>query len=371
MLCVLALTTNNSTIVEAGVMSDMTCRSYVVMDSNNRILYEKNKDEKFEVASICKLMTLLLTFEEIDKGNLNLDDKILVSTYASNAEGSQAFLDAGHEYSLKDLIKSVVVASANDSAIVLAERVSGNEGYFVEKMNNKAKTLGMHNTMYSNSTGLNYKEQYSTAYDTAILLNEVSKYPIYQEYCKIWMDDLVHDSGRITELVNTNRLIKYYPYCVTGKTGFTDEAKYCLSSTALKDDLKLTCVVLGCDSSAERFTESVDLYNMAYANYINKSICKKGDIVENDVVVNKAKKEEVSLIVAEDIKITLDKNNQKYSTQYELPESIDGPIEIGDKVGEVLVISEGKILASSDIISNENIEKQSYKDIFIKILKDF
>jgi len=377
-ICIVALivsvfNVSKQQVIAMEDLDSINAKSYIVMDSNGKVLYENNKDYKREVASICKLMTTLITLEEIDKGNIKLDDKFLVSEYAASAEGSQAFLDANNEYFVEDLLKSVIVASANDSAIVLAENIAGSEDNFVKLMNNKAKILGMHNTMYSNSTGLtNNETQFSTVYDTAILINEVSKYPIYRKDCAIWMDKLTHSSGRQTELVNTNRLIKYYPYCKTGKTGFTDEAGYCLSSTAEKDGFKLTCVVLGCDSSADRFTDSATLYNLAYSNYLSKQILTKGEIVDNNINVIASKNNFVKVEVFCDYSLTLlrsDENN--YSIKYEFVENITAPKMQGEKVGSALVIVGGNIVDEIDIVLSENLEKQNYSDILNKIIDNF
>ena len=317
-------------------------------------------------------MTTLITLEQIESGNISLDDKFLTSKYASEMEGSQAFLDAGSEYSVRDLLKSVIVASANDSAVVLAENIAGSEKSFVKLMNDKARALGMNETHYSNSTGLPAIEQYSTAYDTSVLLKEVSKYDIYKEDCSIWMDTLTHPSGRRTELVNTNRLIKYYNYCLTGKTGFTDEAGYCLSSTAMKDNLKLTCVVLGCNSSADRFTESMDLYNYAFANYENQLIFSKGEIVNNDIKVLNGKESRLQTEYAEDCYVLQNKLNKKdYIVKYDFNDIAKAPINIGDKVGTAMIILDGEIINEVDIVSSINIDKQGYSDIIEKIITQF
>ena len=362
----------NVTNVQAKEIDDMSAKSYVVLDAVGNVLLEKNKDDKREVASICKLMTTLITLDQIDKGNLSLDDKLLVSKYASDMEGSQAFLDAGSEYSVRDLLKSVIVASANDSAVVLAEGIAGSEKAFVKIMNEKCKELGMNNTVYANSTGLPAIEQYSTAYDTSILLNIVSKYDLYKEDCNIWMDTLIHPSGRKTELVNTNRLIKYYDYCLTGKTGFTEEAGYCLSSTAMKDNLKLTCVVLGCNSSVDRFTESMDLYNYAFANFENQLVLSKGEQINNSISVLNGRSEVLKIESAEDCYLLQNKLNRKeYSIKYDFDKNIKAPINVGDKVGIAMIIVDGEIVDEVDVISSMTIEKQTYTDILDKIIDKF
>ncbi len=370
MLIVLLITNTDSMVAYANTHT-VTAKSYVVMDKNGKILINKNMDERREVASICKLMTTLITLEQIQKGNISLEDKFVASEYACSAEGSQAFLDSNQEYYVKDLLKSVIVASANDSAIVLAENIAGSEGEFVSLMNKKASELGMTNTKYANSTGLSYEgsEQYSTCKDTAIILNEVSEYDIYRTDCQIWMDTLTHPSGRETELVNTNRLIKYYPYCQTGKTGFTDEAGYCLSSTSLKDNLKLTCVVLGCNSSANRFTDSVYLYNSAYASFASEKVCEKGVKIDNSIKIKSGKLDKIDIMYADDCFITLSKKDREsYTIEYDMADTFEAPIEVGDKVGVARVIIDGKEVGQVDIVSNTKVDKQNYKDIVNKII---
>lgn len=377
-LLILALANlcTNAKIVDASVGDNIvlsSAKSYIVLDGNGVVLLENNSDEKYEVASICKLMTTLITLENVEAGNITLDTMFTASDYACMVEGSQAFLDAGCEYSVRDLLKSVIVASANDSAIVLAENIAGSENAFVGIMNDKAKEIGMNNTIYANSTGLHDKNtQYSTARDTAIILNKISGFDVYKEDCKIWMDTLTHPSGRETELVNTNRLIKYYPYTLTGKTGYTDEAGYCLSSTAKKDNLGLTCVVLGCSSSADRFSDSVTLYNYAYANYRNEKIIDVSTVIDNDIVIERGKQNSIDLVFENDYfltrKIGADKS---YELRYNLPKKITAPIMSGDVVGNVEIVVGNNVVACVNIVADVDIEKQTYKDILSKIFDKF
>lgn len=351
---------------------DMTAKSYIVIDESGNILLSKNPNEKHEVASICKLMTTLITLEHLDSGAIALDDKTVASSYACDAEGSQAFLDAGSEYSIRDLIKSVIVASANDSAIVLAETIGGSERNFVDMMNKKAKEIGMENTLYANSTGLPDNNQYSTAYDTALLLNRVSKYQLYLDDCKIWMDTLTHPSGRQTELVNTNRLIKYYPNCVSGKTGYTDEAGYCLSSTAIKNDMKLTCVVLGCDTMANRFKESIELYNYAFANFAKEKIVDSSVLIENTIKVCGGNQNSIQVRPEYDYCYTSVRTAKNdIQINYELPSTLHAPIKKGDRVGNIVVTVNGEVVQNIPVVSNENVLKHSYSDVVNKIISNF
>lgn len=350
-----------------------SAKSYIVIDDNGKVLVGKNCDEKHEVASICKLMTSLITIENIENGNIGLDTMFVASDYACMAEGSQAFLDAGCRYSVRDLLKSVIVSSANDSAIVLAENIAGSEPAFVEQMNTKAKEIGMNNTLYANSTGLNDKNtQYSTARDTSIILNKISEFDVYKQDCKIWIDELIHPSGRKTELVNTNRLVKYYPYCVTGKTGFTDEAGYCLSSVSVKDNFKLTCVVLGCKSSADRFGDSIALYNYAYANFESRKIVSAGDVLENDIGVSRGRCDRVDVRFAEDYYLTLNKSDKSsYRIDISLPTTVPAPIEDGAVLGVAKIIVEDKEVGQIDIVAHSKVERQTYKDIVGKLFGGF
>ena len=368
-LCV----TNKELSVSASANYNITAECFVVIDKKGKVLISQNESDRREVASICKLMTTLIAFEEINKGNMTLEDSVVASEYACSMEGSQAFLDYNQEYTVKDLLKSVIVASANDSAVVLAESIAGSEQEFVKIMNEKAQLLGMNNTKYANATGLseNGKEQYSCCIDTAIILNEVSEYSLYQEYSQIWMDTLVHPSGRQTELVNTNRLIKYYPYCKTGKTGFTDEAGYCLSSTAIKDDLKLTCVVLGSTSSANRFTDSVVLYNQAYTNFTSVKAVDKTVNIENDIIIRKGKQNTINIAPQEDCYVTINKKDKEsIDIVYNWGKEKIAPINIGDKVGVAKVIVNGEEMGTVDLIAMCKIEQQGYKDMVGKIIEE-
>lgn len=351
---------------------DMTAKSYIVIDESGNTLLSKNPNEKHEVASICKLMTTLITLEHLDSGAIALDDKTVASSYACDAEGSQAFLDAGSEYSIRDLIKSVIVASANDSAIVLAETIGGSEQNFVDMMNEKAKVLGMENTLYANSTGLPDNNQYSTAYDTALLLNMVSRYQLYLDDCKIWMDTLTHPSGRQTELVNTNRLIKYYPNCVSGKTGYTDEAGYCLSSTAIKNDMKLTCVVLGCNTMANRFKESIELYNYAFANFAKEKIVDSSVLIDNTIKVCGGNQNSIQVRPEYDYCYTSVRTAKNdIQINYELPSTLHAPVKKGDRVGNIVVTVNGEVVQNIPVVANENVLKHSYSDVVNKIISNF
>lgn len=225
---------------------DLQTPSYLLMEaSTGQVILEQNADETRPVASVTKLMTLLLVLEALDAGTVSLTDSIVCSSNAAGMGGSQALLDAGSAYPLEDLLKSTIVASANDSAVALAEHLAGTEANFVERMNRRAAELGLTQTVYQNCTGLPAEGQHTTARDVANLSRQIGRHPLYYQYSTLWMDTLEHPGGRTTDLVNTNRLVRFFEGCDGYKTGSTDEARYCISATAQKDGMRLIAVLLG------------------------------------------------------------------------------------------------------------------------------
>lgn len=360
----------NSKVVNAT--DDYDVKSYCLIDANTgKMLKEKNSHERHEVASMVKLMTSLLTMEKIEKGEWSLDTTLLVSEYAASMEGSQAFLDAGKEYKIEDLLKSVIVASANDSSVVLAEGYAGTENAFVEIMNKKAKELGMNDTLYGNATGLPALNQYSTACDIAKILNVVATHDLYHKYSTIWMDNLVHENGRVTELVNTNRLIKYYPGCECGKTGFTDEAGYCLSVSAKRNDMRLISVIMGAKSSSDRFSISSSLLNYGFSNYKSVKIVDCQQIIPTTSKI-KGSKNFIECRAKEDLFVTqkCGSENLDYTTQTEF-NKIKAPIKEGDIIGKIYVISENNIIAETELIASQNYNLPSFMDIMHEVFNNW
>ncbi len=356
--------------VNVAAFKDFTSTSYILMEAGSgKPLVTFNENERMPVASICKLMTSLLTLEALDRGEITLDTMFVASKHAAAVEGSQAFLDAGSQYSVADLLKSVIVASANDSAIVLAEGLSGSEEVFVTRMNERAKALGMTNTNYTNATGLTTKDQYSTAYDTCLILRETNKHELYGEYARIWMDSLTHPSGRETELVNTNRLIKYYPYCVDGKTGYTDEAGYCLSSVAEKDGLKLVAVALNCDNAGARFYESMKMYDYGFANYSIKTVLSATDFVA-EIDTNRASIDIARVGITNDIVYLYDKQSEDvYDLRYDMPEVIGAGHMAGDVIGSIQLVVGDEVVSRADVVLLEDVIGHKMNDVFEKIFQ--
>lgn len=367
------LSTSVNAYFDDTLFSNFTSSSYILLDADSgTVIVNKNAHEKLQVASICKLMTSLITMEKIDAGVISLDSQVLVSDHAASMEGSQAFLDAGSKYKVSELLKSVIVASANDSAVALAEAIAGSEQAFVTLMNEKAKELGMNNTVYANATGLPAANQYSTAFDTTIVLSRATSHDIYKQYSNIWMDNFVHPSGRTTELVNTNRLIKYYDYCKSGKTGFTDEAGYCLSSTASNGNLNLVAVTLKCANAQDRFKESMELYNYGFANYENKKVIDTANVFDKTIKVSGGKNSYAKLALKNDFSALTKKGDKgEISINYEIANSIKAPLKFGDKVGTATIVKEGKIIGEVDVVLAEDVLKASYGDAISKIVNNW
>lgn len=377
MLCILATTFCSfafapSLCVFADDELDISSKSAYLFDvASKEVLYEKDANTHLPVASMVKMMTILLTLEEIEKGALTLDTLVTTSENASGMGGSQIFIDPFVEYRTEDLLKGMIISSANDASVAMAEHISGSEKTFVNKMNERAKELGMVDTHYSNCTGLPAPEQYSCAKDSAILLNEVIKHDIYHNYSTIWMDEVVHPSGRKTGLVNTNRLIRYYDGCDSGKTGSTNEAGCCLSASAKRGDMRLISVIVGAQNSQTRFNECSSLFNYGFANFENKPIVDTSTALRT-LAVNKGKIDTIDIYSAEDFSV-LQKKGEKSEIEisYELPENIKAPAKAQDIVGKAIISKSGNVLKEVDLIIKENLDKLSFKDCFDRVVEKF
>ena len=349
-----------------------TAKSIILVDYNSgEVLKEDNADEKLPIASMVKMMTLLLTFEEMDKGNLALDTKITTTENASGMGGSQVFIDPYVTYTAEQMIKSVIMASANDASVALAEHISGSEDTFVKKMNERAKALGMTNTLYANCTGLPEPEQYSSARDVSILMKELLRHEIYFNYSTIWMDELIHPSGRKTELVNTNKLTRYYKGCDAGKTGSTSEAGYCLCASAKRDDMRLISVVIGSKTGQDRFNESASLFNYGFANFENKNIISSTTPLGN-IEVKRAKINEIEYYAEKPFYGLCKKGEtDAFKTEIELDDSISAPIKAGKKIGTITVIKDGQVKEEIAIVVKEDVKVLSYGESIKKIASNW
>ena len=361
-----------NTVIYAESEFKLAAKSGLLMDYNSgEILFEQDANLRLPVASMVKLMTMLLVFEEVDEGRLSLTDKITTTENASGMGGSQVFLDPFVEYVASDLIKSVVMASANDASVALAEHISGNEDAFVKHMNNRATELGMKNTLYKNCTGLPAPEQYSSARDSAVLLCELLKHEVYHNYSTIWVDELIHPSGRKLELVNTNKLVRYYKGCDGGKTGSTNEAGFCLASTAYKNDMRLISVVVGSATGKDRFNQSAALFNYGFNNFENKHIVKKNECLLR-LKVAKGKFSEVDVFPFEDFYTVSRKgDNSGVEVKIDLPKAVEAPYIAGECLGKLSVIKNGEVIKEISILAKEDIEALSVFDGVKKVASEW
>lgn len=337
-------------------------REAILMSDDGQILYEHNATEKRPIASMTKIMTLLQIYDAIDNGKVSLDDNVLVSARAASMGGSQVFLDANSNYKLENLIKSIVICSANDSCVALAEHIDGSVERFVDNMNAKAKALGLVATNFENCTGLPAVSQYSCAKDVAVMFSKLIKHSHYFECSKIWMEDFVHPSGRVTGMTNTNKLVRFYDGCDGGKTGYTSEAQHCLSATAKRGDTRVIAVVVGAPDSKTRFKEVSDMFNFAFANYESKVyVGNHANIGEISIVGGKQNTVEVE--AADKLAAFGKKGNADYTVDYELNTKVHAPALKGDKVGVAkLVDSNGKVVGQVDIVVSKDIEAKTYWD---------
>ena len=340
--------------------------------STGTIIFEKNADERREVASITKLMTALLVLEALERGDVSLSDMVQVSQNAAAMKGSQALLDANASYSLEDLLRTTIMASANDSAVALAEYLCGSEETFVSRMNARAAELGMSNTRYVNCTGYPQEGQYTTARDVCTLCCEVAKHPRYNEYSSVWIDKLTHPGGRVTDLTNTNRLVRFYEGCDGFKTGSTDAAKYCLAATAQKNGMRLVAIVLGTPVSQTRFNEARAMLDYGFANYQRIAVANKGDLLGESLPVKGGAADSVELALGNGLSMLLKYGQQSgLRLELSLPEYVEAPVKQGDVVGSVNVLMDGRIIARLACVAAVDVPRPGFIEGLYRILNNW
>ncbi len=369
LFCGLQMKTISVVIAENEKDVDISSKSAILMEyDSGEVLFSKDECKRLPVASMVKMMTILLSLEELQEGNVALDTKISTSENAAGMGGSQVFIDPFVEYSFEDLLKSVIMASANDASVALAEYFNGNEKAFTNRMNKRAKELGMKDTHYSNCTGLPAPEQYSSAKDTAILLKEILKHEIYHNYSTIWMDTLTHPSGRTTELVNTNRLIRYFKGCDGGKTGSTNEAGCCLGASAKRDDMRLISVIVGAENSKTRFNESASLLNFGFKNFESQKLADVSKVIQN-IPVLKGKIANIDVFASEDFSAVVKKGDvSNYQVDYEIEENIKAPTKAGDVVGKIIISKNGNLVKKIAAVVREDVKPLSIFETAKKVI---
>ncbi len=346
-------------------------RAALLMDATTgEVLYTQDEDKRLQIASMVKIMTLDIIFDEIEKGNLSVEDEISVSENASSMGGSQAFLDAGCSYKADELIKSIVVASANDSCVAMAEHIAGSVPDFVSRMNDKASKLGMENTNFVNCTGLPAPNQYCCAIDVAKMFRELISHEKFFDYSGVWMFDFVHPSGRITQLSNTNKLIRFYDGCDGGKTGFTSEALSCLAATAKRGNTRFISVVIGASDSKTRNAQVSAMLNNAFASYETKQFVYK-DNGCGFAEVRNGKEKSVECAPEEDYFVLTKKGESKdVRCEFDICD-VPAPVKKGDIVGKVTVLVDNEAQKEINIVAMSDVDKKGFKDILDELVSSW
>ena len=349
-----------------GTVLDIKAKSAVLLEPNTgKILYEQNADKPLPPASITKIMSLLLVMEALDRGDFTLETVVNASEHACSMGGSQIWLEPGEGMTVHDLLKATVIASANDACVALGELVAGSEEGFVELMNSRAKELGMNSTTFKNCTGLDAEGHITTANDVAVMSGELIKHDLIKDYSTVWMDTL--RDGK-SELVNTNKLVRFYKGTTGLKTGTTSVAKYCLSATAERDNLSLVAVIMGGETSSDRFEGAKKLLDFGFANFAFSQI--GADLKETEIPLLKAEKKTLKVKAEEEISLLSQKsakNDIKRETEWN--KNITAPIKKGQTVGYVNIYNGEENIGKIPIKAAENIKKMTFGLSFGKIIK--
>ena len=346
-------------------------RSGLLMEaSSGEILFEKEKDKKVAVASMTKMVAQIIILENIEQGNLTWDEIITVSSNASGMGGSQIYLQTGEKMTVRDLMKGITMASANDATVAMAERIAGTEEAFVRLMNQRVKELGLKNTVFKNSTGLDEDGHYSSAYDMAVIARELLSHEEILEISSVYEDYLRVDTPNKFWLVNTIKLVRFYEGADGLKTGFTDNAKYCMAVTAKRDNMRLIAIVLGEDSGKVRNQETMEFLDYGFNLYKVDLIKSKDDKV-GSTKINKSNKESIDVYPSEDITILGKKADASLNYDIEVKlNDVKLPIKKDSVIGKIIVKNGNKNIKEVNAIVKENIEKMSFLQILGNTLKD-
>ena len=331
------------------------CAAVLLAEADSgQIIFQMNADAPRPVASVTKLMTILLTLEALDAGRLTPNQVVTVSESAAGMGGSQVLLDVNERQGVDTLLKCMIVGSANDAAVALAEAMYGSEALCVEAMNRRAEALGMFGTHFENCTGLPAAGQHTTARDVAVMSRQVFAHPHYFDLSAIWMEDIDHGDGRVTQLVNTNKLLRLCDGCDGGKTGSTNEAGYCISATAKRGDMRLVAVVLGADSGKQRFAIAREMLEYGFANYRRYPVAVRGTRVRGVLPVTGGAADGVALALDGELTLLVNRGDeQRVTLSPDLPDSLPAPVEAGQAVGHVRVLADGREVARIPVVAAE------------------
>jgi len=355
---------------DKGTPINISSKSAILMDvSSGQILYEKNAHDKLPPASVTKVMTMLLCVESLDSGKIKLDDKVQISDTSAGMGGSQIFLEQGEVQDVNSLLKGIAVASANDACVAMAEHVAGSVEGFVDMMNAKAQELGMKDTHFANTNGLPIDNHYTSAHDIALMSRELLKHESINKYLTTWMDEVIVGKKQVkVGLANTNKMIKHYKGSTGVKTGFTQEAKYCLSASAKRGETHLVSATLGAETSPERFKDASTLLNFGFANYESVKLCSKDDNMAT-LTLDKAEDNKVSLVAKENLTVLIKKGgNKDFTREVKINENPSIPIKKGTVLGQVEVYQGKKMVGAVDLVNTKDINKASYLQMLQRVI---
>lgn len=339
-----------------------SANSAILMDAETgTVIFEKNSHAKLPPASITKIMTMLLIMEALDDGSLKLTDKVSTSEYAASMGGSQIFLEQGEEMSVEEMLKGIALASGNDASVAMAEKLAGTETQFVAKMNERAKQLGMNDTVFVNPNGLPVEGHYSSAHDIAVMSRELLKHPEITKYTGLYQDYLRKTSEKPFWLVNTNKLVRFYSGADGLKTGYTSEAKYCLSATALRDGLRVVAVVMGEPTTKQRNTEVSQMFDFAFSQYMNYPLVEQGEAI-GELAVEKGMVSSLPLVADRHYSVLLKKGTPTSDIRYELKleDHIKAPIKQGQAIGKLVVYQGEQTLKEFELSAPQDVSKANW-----------
>ena len=371
-LLIVLLTILSLDVLKADNLSgiDIKSESVIIREaSTGKILFDKNMDEQKSPASMTKIMTMLLTVEAIESGKISLEDEVNISANASKMGGSQVYLEENSTATVEMLLKSIAIGSANDASVAVAEKIGGTESNFVNMMNKRAKELGAVNTTFKNPHGLDEEGHLTTAHDLALIARELIKHEEILKLTSTYETTITHKNGKSLWLVNTNKLIKFYNGLDGLKTGFTDNAGYCLTGTMLRNDMRLITVTMKAPTKEDRNTDTINLMEYAYSMYYKSTLIKKDKKI-GDMFIDNAKKRKVSYYLKEDASVILDKDvrNIKYNYSVKL-NNVKAPLKKNDVVGTLTLHLNNQDI-NYNLIVKENIKKSNYFVRLSNYLKD-
>ena len=346
-------------------LADNVKSAILIERDTGKVLYEKNSNESLPPASMTKIMTMLLIMEALDEGKLSYDEKVRASEYAASMGGSQIFLEAGEEMTVEELLKGIAIGSGNDASVAMAERIAGSEEAFIDMMNKKAEELELKDTKFQNTTGLPVEEHYSSAHDMAIMSKELLKYEDITKYTGKYEAYLREDTDNKFWLVNTNKLVRFYPGVDGLKTGFTREAMYCLTATAEKDGMRVIAVVFGAPTPKDRNAQVTKMLDYAFSQYKTHPMFERNHVM-GSAKISKGKDKTLDVVTSEPISLLTKKgeNIDDVSQKVTVHKDLKAPIKKGDPVGELVIEKNGEKLIQSPLVAKEDIDKASWWDLF-------